>query len=48
MILLTLQNVNKSFGMNEILKDVNLNEKAEVASRVYWGGKHYDRSNNLM
>ena len=31
-----------------VLKDVNLNEKAEVASRVYWGGKHYDRSNNLM
>ena len=23
MILLTLQNVNKSFGMNEVLKDVN-------------------------
>ena len=31
-----------------VLKDVHLNEKAEVASRVYWGGKHYDRSNNLM
>ncbi len=31
-----------------ILKDVHLGEKAEVASRVYWGGKHYDRSNNLM
>ena len=24
MILLTLQNVNKSFAMNEVLKDVNL------------------------
>ena len=31
-----------------IMKDVHLNDKAEVASRVYWGGKHYDRSNNLM
>jgi len=28
MILLTLQNVNKSFGMNEILKDVNLTLQA--------------------
>ena len=35
-------------GQERLLKDVNLNEKAEVASRVYWGGKHYDRSNNLM
>ena len=31
-----------------VMKDVELNDKAEVASRVYWGGKHYDRSNNLM
>ena len=31
-----------------VMKDVHLNEKAEVATRVYWGGKHYDRSNNLM
>ena len=30
-----------------IMKDVKLNEKAEVAHRIYWGGKHYDRSNNL-
>ena len=30
-----------------IMKDVNLNDKAEVAHRIYWGGKHYDRSNNL-
>ncbi len=30
-----------------IMKDVELPEKAEVAKRVYWGGKHYDRSNNL-
>jgi anaerobic sulfite reductase subunit C len=30
-----------------IMKDVKLNDKAEVASRIYWGGKHYDRSNNL-
>ena len=30
-----------------IMKDVELNEKAEVAHRIYWGGKHYDRSNNL-
>ena len=28
MILLTLQNVNKSFGMNEILKEVNLTLQA--------------------
>ena len=28
MILLTLQNVNKSFGMNEVLKDVNLTLQA--------------------
>ena len=26
-----------------IFKDVTLNEKAEVARRVYWGGKHYDQ-----
>ena len=26
-----------------IFKDVTLNEKAEVAQRVYWGGKHYDQ-----
>ena len=30
-----------------IMKDVELNEKAEVAHRIYWGGKHYDRSKNL-
>ena len=30
-----------------IMKDVKLNDKAEVAHRIYWGGKHYDRSNNL-
>jgi anaerobic sulfite reductase subunit C len=30
-----------------IMRDVKLNEKAEVATRVYWGGKHYDRSNEL-
>lgn len=30
-----------------IMKDVALNEKAEVATRIYWGGKNYDRSNNL-
>ncbi len=30
-----------------IMKDVKLNEKAEVAHRIYWGGRHYDRSNNL-
>lgn len=28
MILLTLQNVNKSFAMNEVLKDVNLTLQA--------------------
>ena len=26
-----------------IFKDVTLNEKAEVARCVYWGGKHYDQ-----
>ena len=31
-----------------IMKDVELNDKAEVAHRLYWGGKCYDRSNNLM
>ena len=30
-----------------IMKDVELNEKAEVRRRIYWGGKHYDESNNL-
>ena len=30
-----------------VMKDVHLPEKAEVASRVYWGGKHYDQTNNL-
>ena len=30
-----------------IMKDVKLNDKAEVTHRIYWGGKHYDRSNNL-
>ena len=34
--------------MKWALKDVQLNEKAQVASRVYWGGKHYDRSNELI
>lgn len=30
-----------------VMKGVTLPEKAEVAHRVYWGGKRYDRSNNL-
>ncbi len=30
-----------------IMQDVQLPEKAEVASRLYWDGKRYDRSNNL-
>lgn len=30
-----------------IMEDVELPEKAEVASRLYWDGKQYDRSNNL-
>lgn len=30
-----------------VMKDVKLPEKAEVASTVYWGGKHYDQTNNL-
>ena len=30
-----------------VMKDVHLPEKAEVASRVFWGGKHYDQTNNL-
>ena len=30
-----------------IMKDVDLPEKAEVAKRIYWDGKRYDRSNNL-
>ena len=30
-----------------VMEGVELPEKAEVAHRVYWGGKHYDRSNNL-
>ncbi len=30
-----------------VMKDVQLPEKAEVQKRVYWGGKRYDRSNNL-
>lgn len=38
-------------GYDEFLKwvmeGVELPEKAEVAKRIYWGGKHYDRSNNL-
>ncbi|MCR4891669.1 MAG: sulfite reductase subunit C [Lachnospiraceae bacterium] len=29
------------------LRDVELPDKAEVRKRVYWGGKRYDRSNNL-
>ena len=29
------------------LKDVELNPKCQVASRVYWDGKHYDRENEL-
>lgn len=30
-----------------IMKDVTLNPKAEVNTRPYWGGKHYNLSNNL-
>ena len=30
-----------------VMEGVTLPEKAEVAHRVYWGGKRYDRSNNL-
>ena len=30
-----------------IMKDVQLPEKAEVSSHMYWGGKWYDRSNEL-
>ena len=30
-----------------IMEGVELPEKAEVAKRIYWGGKRYDRSNNL-
>ena len=30
-----------------IMEGVELPDKAEVAKRLYWGGKHYDRSNNL-
>ncbi len=30
-----------------IMKDVTLPEKTQVASRLYWDGKHYDRSNEL-
>ena len=30
-----------------IMKDVTLNPKAEVNKRPYWGGKHYNLSNNL-
>ncbi len=33
--------------VNWIMKDVVLPEKAEVARRIYWEGKRYDRSNNL-
>ncbi|MEE8703929.1 MAG: sulfite reductase subunit C [Olsenella sp.] len=38
-------------GFDEFVKwamrDVELGPKAQVASRVYWGGKHYDRENDL-
>ena len=30
-----------------VMEGVQLPEKAEVASRIYWGGKHYDRANEL-
>ena len=30
-----------------VMEGVELPEKAEVASRIYWGGKHYDRVNEL-
>jgi anaerobic sulfite reductase subunit C len=30
-----------------VMEGVELPEKAEVTSRIYWGGKRYDRSNNL-
>ena len=30
-----------------VMEGVELPEKAEVASRIYWGGKHYDRANEL-
>jgi anaerobic sulfite reductase subunit C len=30
-----------------VMEGVELPDKAEVATRVYWGGKRYDRSNNL-
>ena len=29
------------------LKDVELPEKCQQAQRVYWGGKRYDRDNEL-
>ena len=30
-----------------VMEGVELPEKAEIASRIYWGGKHYDRVNEL-
>ena len=30
-----------------VMEGVELPDKAEVATRIYWGGKRYDRSNNL-
>ena len=30
-----------------IMKDVHLNPKAEINGRPYWGGKHYDTTNEL-
>lgn len=30
-----------------IMKDVHLNPKAEMNGRPYWGGKHYDTTNEL-
>ena len=30
-----------------VMEGVELPAKAEVASRIYWGGKHYDRANEL-
>ncbi len=33
--------------MKWALDGVELPEKCERASRVYWGGKRYDRSNEL-
>ena len=34
-------------GKDSALEGVELGPKAQRATRVYWGGKRYDRSNNL-